>query len=127
MPLYIERISDYMYVTNLMDYPLGLDGRIILAPKEVDRWISDDNKGLCQRARVLEKNSMVSIKAEVGLDKTGGTTKAKAKEEPVKETEVAVEPATEPVVEPTAEPKQEVGEVSAPKKPAAKPAAKASK
>ena len=112
-----------MYVTNLMDYPLGLDGRIILAPKEVDRWISDDNKGLCQRARVLEKNSMVSIKAEVGLDKTGGTTKAAAKETPVKETEVAVEPTSEP----TAEPKQEVGEVSAPKKPAAKPAAKASK
>ena len=112
-----------MYVTNLMEYPLGLDGRIILAPKEVDRWVSDDNKGLCQRARVLEKNSMVSINAEVGLDKTGGTTKTEAKEPVAKETEVAAEPTAEPVIEP----KQEVGEVSAPKKTAAKPAAKASK
>ena len=111
-----------MYVTNLKDYPIGLDGKVILAPSEVDRWISDDNKGLCQRARVLEANKLVSIKMEVGLDKTGGNATVEIPKEP--------ETATEPVVEETK--KEDVGETDAPakeptKKPAAKSATKTSK
>ena len=113
-----------MYVTNLKDYPIGLDGRVILAPSEVDRWISDDNKGLCQRARVLEANKLVSIKMEVGLDKTGGNATVEVPKEPV------VEPTKEAVVEETK--KEDVGETDEPakepaKKPAAKSATKASK
>ena len=117
-----------MYVTNLKDYPIGLDGKVILAPSEVDRWISDDNKGLCQRARVLEANQLVSIKMEVGLDKTGGNATVEVPKEP----EVAKEPEVvkEPVVEETK--KEDVGETDEPakeptKKPAAKSATKASK
>lgn len=111
-----------MYVTNLKDYPIGLDGKVILAPSEVDRWISDDNKGLCQRARVLEANKLVSIKMEVGLDKTGGNATVEVPKEP--------EVAKEPVVEETK--KEDVGETDEPakeptKKPAAKSATKASK
>ena len=119
-----------MYVTNLKDYPIGLDGRVILAPSEVDRWISDDNKGLCQRARVLEANQLVSIKMEVGLDKTGGNATVEVPKEPETAKESVVESTKEAVVKETK--KEDVGETDEPakepaKKPAAKSATKASK
>ena len=116
-----------MYVTNLKDYPIGLDGRVILAPSEVDRWISDDNKGLCQRARVLEANKLVSIKMEVGLDKTGGNATVEVPKEPEATKEPVVEPVKEALEKETK--KEDVGETDGPakepaKEPAKKPAAK---
>lgn len=64
-----------MYVTNLTNNKLGIDGRLNLAPREVNRYIDNENTDLVARVLRLESARLVSVIRETGLTKTGITGK----------------------------------------------------
>ena len=64
-----------MYVTNLLNVKLGINGLINLAPKEVNRYIDNEDLDLVARVVRLEAANLVSVVREEGLTKTGITGK----------------------------------------------------
>lgn len=60
-----------MFVTNLKDVPVGLNGTVTLKPGEINRHIDDNNCDLVERAERLKAHGLVSIVYEEGLTKTG--------------------------------------------------------
>lgn len=64
-----------MYVTNLRNVKLGINGLINLAPKEVNRYIDNEDLDLVARVVRLEAANLVSVVREEGLTKTGITGK----------------------------------------------------
>ena len=64
-----------MYVTNLRNAKLGINGVINLAPREVNRYIDDEDLDLVARVVRLEAANLVSVVREEGLTKTGITGK----------------------------------------------------
>ena len=64
-----------MYVTNLRNAKLGINGVINLAPREVNRYIDDEDLDLVARVVRLEAANLVSVVREEGITKTGITGK----------------------------------------------------
>ena len=64
-----------MYVTNLTNKKLGVNGALNLAPYEVNHYVSDKDLDLVARVVRLEHANMVSVVREAGLTKTGITGK----------------------------------------------------
>lgn len=60
-----------MFITNLTNDRLGVDGLINLAPREVNRYIDDKNKDLVARVVLLEAAKLISVVRKPGLTKTG--------------------------------------------------------
>lgn len=60
-----------MYVTNLTNKKLGINGALNLAPFEVNRYVNNKDKGLVARVVNLENANMVSVIREEGFTKIG--------------------------------------------------------
>lgn len=60
-----------MFITNLKNIPLGINGVINLAPHEVNRFIDDKDKDLVARVVRLEAANLISVVRKPGLTKTG--------------------------------------------------------
>lgn len=82
-----------MFVDNLAQHPLGVDGIIILKIGEQNRYI-EETEDLVARVKRLKDVGLVDVRFEEGLVKDGLPTEA----EPVAEVQKAVK-----VEEPTAE------------------------
>ena len=85
-----------MYVTNLTDRPVGIDGILVLKPYEENRYINDTGD-LYIRVGKLCAAKLVSVSKQPGLVKE---VPAEAVEEVIVETKPAAEPVVEPVIEP---------------------------
>lgn len=86
-----------MYVTNLTDRPVGIDGIIVLKPYEENRYINDTGD-LYIRVGKLCAAKLVSVSKQPGLVKE---VPAEAVEEVVFEDKVIeAKPVADPVVEP---------------------------
>ena len=70
-PHFLERGSTIMFVTNLKDYMVGIDGIINLAFKEIDRYVDENYKDLAARCESLKQNGYISIDIGAGLEKNG--------------------------------------------------------
>ena len=64
-----------MYVTNLTNDRLGINGVVNLAPREVNLYIDNKDLDLVERVVRLEAAKLVSVVREKGLTKTGITGK----------------------------------------------------
>lgn len=64
-----------MYVTNLTNDRLGINGVVNLAPREVNLYIDNKDLDLVERVVRLEAAKLVSVVRESGLTKTGITGK----------------------------------------------------
>lgn len=64
-----------MYVTNLTNDRLGINGVVNLAPREVNLYIDNKDLDLVERVVRLEAANLVSVVRESGLTKTGITGK----------------------------------------------------
>lgn len=60
-----------MYVTNLTNKKLGINGALNLAPFEVNRFVNNKDKDLVARVVNLENANLVSVIREDGLTKVG--------------------------------------------------------
>lgn len=60
-----------MFITNLKDHVVGVDGVINLAPKEKDRYVDENYKDLYPRCLSLQAEGLISINLGEGLTKTG--------------------------------------------------------
>lgn len=60
-----------MFITNLTNARLGVNGIINLAPREVNRYIDNNDADLVARVLRLESAKLVSVVREEGLEKTG--------------------------------------------------------
>lgn len=58
-----------MYVTNLTNRRLGLSGPIVLAAREKNRYIEEDNLKLVEAVHRAKAANLVSISKEEGLSK----------------------------------------------------------
>lgn len=74
-----------MFLTNLTKSRLGISGTVVLAPGEVNRYVSEKDATTLVRAYKLQQVGLVSIIKAPGLTKT--VTSKKVKE--VKATEAA--------------------------------------
>ena len=104
-----------MFVTNLAQHPLGVDGIIILKPGEQNRFI-EETEDLVDRVKRLASVGLAQVRFEEGLVKDG-----LPKEEAPKVVK-AVEPAPEP--QETKEEATEEEPTNAEEEPAAKPKAR---
>ena len=64
-----------MFVTNLTNDRLGINGVINLAPREVNLYINNKDLDLVERVLRLEAANLISVVREKGLTKTGITGK----------------------------------------------------
>lgn len=64
-----------MFVTNLTNDRLGINGVVNLAPREVNLYVNDKDLDLVDRVVRLEAAKLVSVVRESGLVKTGITGK----------------------------------------------------
>lgn len=62
-----------MFISNLHNATLGIDGRLNLAVGEVNHYIDDSDTDLVARIKQLESAKLVSVSTEQGLVKTGIT------------------------------------------------------
>jgi hypothetical protein len=62
-----------MFISNLHNAILGIDGRLNLAVGEVNHYIDDSDTDLVARIKQLESAKLVSVSTEQGLVKTGIT------------------------------------------------------
>lgn len=62
-----------MFISNLHNAILGIDGRLNLAVGEINHYIDDSNTELVTRVKELESAKLVSISNDPGLVKTGIT------------------------------------------------------
>lgn len=62
-----------MFISNLHNAILGIDGRLNLAVGEINHYIDDSNIELVTRVKELESAKLVSISNDPGLVKTGIT------------------------------------------------------
>lgn len=88
-----------MFVSNLTNSPLGIDGIQILKPREENRYV-EDTEDLVDRVKRLEAVKLVAVKREEGLTKLAVTpvvTKATAKNKVTAKTVVVADPVVEVV------------------------------
>lgn len=64
-----------MFISNLHNAILGIDGRLNLAVGEINHYIDDSNTELVTRVKELESAKLVSVSNDPGLVKTGITGK----------------------------------------------------
>lgn len=83
-----------MFVTNLANHPLGVDGIVILKPGEESRYI-EETEDLVSRIERLKGVGLVTVEYEAGLVKDGLPTEL----EPEVKVTVTTEPETEVVTE----------------------------
>lgn len=62
-----------MFISNLHNAILGIDGRLNLAVGEINHYIDDSNTELVARVKELESAKLVSVSNYPGLVKTGIT------------------------------------------------------
>jgi hypothetical protein len=92
-----------MFVSNLAQHPLGVDGIVILKPGEQNRFI-EETPDLVERVKRLESVGLATVRFEAGLEKNGLPLVTETKiEAPVEEVKpVEDEPVEKPAdVEPT--------------------------
>ena len=91
-----------MYVTNLTNRPVGVDGIITLRPNEENRYIKDTGDLYIKVSKLVSAN-LVAVSKQPGLSKTI-TAEAVSVIETVETSSVddVVVPEAEPIVEPSA-------------------------
>ena len=99
-----------MFVTNLRNFPLGVDGIIILKPNEEARFI-EETPDLLARVKSLVSVGLATVSYDEGLEKTGAVGGV-AEEAPKTELEVKNPVVENPATNEGEETKEEVAETS---------------